>query len=77
MIKNITIAVLIVVSVICLLYAFFQSTAASKSLLVAEKNLVLAIEARKVADNQSRLSAEATLALTKAEENLKKCKASK
>lgn len=77
MIKNITIAVLIMVSVICLLYTFFQSTVASKSLLVAEKNLVLAIEARKVADYQSRLSAEATLALTNAEEDLKKCKASK
>lgn len=77
MIKNITIAVLIVVSVICLLYAFFQSTAASKSLLEAQKNLVLAIEARKVADDQSRLAEETTLALRNVEAELKKCKASK
>ena len=77
MIKNITIAVLIIVSVICLIYAFFQHTAAHRSKLIAEQHLVLSNEASAEADKQSMLAAETRVALTNAQEDLKKCKASK
>lgn len=77
MIKNITIGVLIVVSVICLIYSFFQNTAANRSRLIAEQHVILAAEARAEADKQSMLAAEARVTLTNAQEDLKKCKASK
>ncbi len=74
MVKNITIIVLIIITLMSFVYAFFQQSAAEKARSQAERNLVLADEARREADaNAFEARKQAQIAI----ETLKKCKEGK
>ncbi len=79
--KTILIVVLVIMALLSIVYASFQQTAANKSRIEAEQNLVLAqaaqAEAEKHAQEAKKVLLFSQQMAEKAEEELAKCKGKK